>query len=334
MGTPAIFAPAYTFVDGQLDTFLNARLNGIITQVAAPLRIALVLYITLYGIAILRGSINEPITDFAVRSIKLGLIYSLATTAAYSSWVTQPLFHVLPDTLAQAISGSTANNIGSSFDKFLGYGGMLAQKTSDAGNVANIGAYVVSGVIFVVTVLVTALGFGVAMIAKVALALLVALGPIFIACALFDATRRYFFGWLSQAVNYLVLFALIITVFEMVLALVQQQWPAIDGQSNAEVAGMLFSALCVLGAIFFLQTPAIAAGIAGGASAGLSDFGTAGAALMKGKPAPSTPSMGLPPPAQSGGSMRQLGSSSTGGGSLRLLPTPALPSPASTSSSR
>ena len=68
-------------------------------------------------------------------------------------------------------------------------------------NISNIGDYVVAGVIFVVTVLATALGFGVAMIAKVALALLVALGHIFIACALFDATRRYFFGWLSQAVN-------------------------------------------------------------------------------------------------------------------------------------
>ena len=334
MSAPAIFAPAYTYVDSQLDTFLNTRVNDVIAQVAGPLRTALILYVLLYGVAILRGSISEPITDFAVRSIKLGFIYSLATTAAYSSWVTQPLFHVLPDTLAQAISGGTTTNIGSSFDKFFNYGGTLAEKTSQQAGLQDMGAYVVSGVIFVVTILATALGFGVAMIAKVALALLVALGPIFIACALFDATRRYFFGWLSQAVNYLVLFALIITVFELVLALVQQQWPTIDGKSNAEVAGMLFSALCVLGAIFFLQTPAIAAGIAGGASAGLSDFGAAGAALMKGKPASSTPSMGLPPPAQSGGSMRQLGSSSTGGGSLRPLPAPALPSPAPTSSSR
>ena len=333
MAAPAIFNPAYSFVDGQLEAFLNTRLNDVIAQVAGPLRLALVLYVLLYGVAILRGSISEPITDFAVRSLKLGFIYFLATTAAYSNWVTQPLFHVLPDTLAQAISGSTATNIGSSFDKFLGYGGVLSDKITSAAGVTNIGAYVVSGVVFIVTLLATALGFGVAMIAKVALALLVALGPIFIACALFDATRRYFFGWLSQAVNYLVLFALIITVFEMVLALVQQQWPSIDGQSNAEVAGMLFSALCILGAIFFLQTPAIAAGIAGGASAGLSDFGAAGAAMMKGKPASSTPQPGLPAPAQSGGSLRHIGSGSTGG-SVRPLPARALPAPTSASSSR
>lgn len=320
MAGPAVFAPAYTYIDGKLDTFLGDRLSSVTAQVSGPLRIALVLYVTLYGIAILRGSICEPFTDFAVRSVKLGLIYMLATTAAYSAWVTQPLFHVLPEALAQAISGSTTPNIGGSFDKFLGFGGALSQKISDSGNVANIGAYVTAGVVFVVTVLATALGFGVVMLAKVALALLVALGPIFIACALFNATRRFFFGWLAQGVNYLVLFALIIAVFELVLALVQQQWPNIDGQENAEVAGMLFSALCILGAIFFLQTPSIAAGIAGGASAGLSDFGAAAAAAVSGRGSPAAQAA-IAPPVRTGGAIAHAGANA--GGSVRALPPPA-----------
>lgn len=319
MSAPAIFAPAYTYIDGQLDEFLSARLSSVVSQVSGPLRLALVLYVILYGIAILRGSISEPLTDFAVRSIKLGLIYMLATTAAYSAWVTQPLFHVMPDTLAKAISGSTAANVGGSFDKFLGYGGLLSEKISNDAGLTNIGACVVAGVVFVVTVLATALGFGVVMLAKVALALLVALGPIFIACALFNATRRFFFGWLAQGVNYLVLFALIIAVFELVLALVQQQWPNIDGQENAEVAGMLFSALCILGAIFFLQTPSIAAGIAGGASAGLSDFGAAAAAAVSGRGSPAAQAA-IAPPVRTGGAIAHAGANA--GGSVRALPPP------------
>ena len=111
MAAPAIFSRAYTYVDAQLDTFLNARLSSVIAQVSGPLRIALVIYVVLYGVAILQGSISEPITDLAVRSIKLSFIYMIATTAAYSTWVTQPLFHVLSNTLAQAISGSTASDI-------------------------------------------------------------------------------------------------------------------------------------------------------------------------------------------------------------------------------
>ena len=316
MSALAVFAPAYTYVDAQLDVFLNGRLSSVIAQVSGPLRIALVLYVILYGVAILRGSISEPILDFAVRSLKLAFIYMLATTAAYSSWVTQPLFHTLPDTLAQAISGGNVANIGGSFDKFLSYGGELSIKISKSAGV-DIGAHVVAGVIFLVTVVAAALGFGVTMIAKVALALLVTTGPIFIACALFSATRRYFFGWLSQGVNYLTLFALIVTVFEMVLALVQQQWPTIDGQANAQVAGMLFCALCILGAIFFLQTPAIAAGIAGGASAGLADFGAAAAGVMRGGSSASPRPAPAAAPASSGGSLAASRSSSSSGGSVR-----------------
>jgi type IV secretion system protein VirB6 len=104
----------------------------------------------------------------------------------------------------------------------------------------------------------------------------VAIGPIFIACLVFEASRSFFFGWLRQGVNYLILFALIITIFEMILSLVADQWGNITGQSDAEMGGMLFTALCVLGAIFFLQTPNIAAGIAGGAAAGIGDFYNAG----------------------------------------------------------
>src|SRR5258707_990687 len=85
---------------------------------------------------------------------------------------------------------------------------------------------------------------------RVTLALLVALGPIFIACALFDVTRRFFFGWLSQAVNYVVLMALIITVFQMILSLVADQWSQIDSPDPI-VGGLIFIVLCILGAIFF-----------------------------------------------------------------------------------
>jgi type IV secretion system protein VirB6 len=77
-------------------------------------------------------------------------------------------------------------------------------------------------------------------------------------------------------VNYLVLFALIIVIFQLVLSLVRDQWGAIQG-GDPMIGGLIFIALCLLGAIFFLQTPAIAAGIAGGASAGLADFANAAA---------------------------------------------------------
>ncbi|MNK14008.1 Type IV secretion system protein VirB6 [compost metagenome] len=271
-----VFEPSYDFIDGRLNEFLGSRLSAVIAEVEGPLRIALVLYVVLYGFAILRGAISEPVMDFAVRSIKLALIYALATTTAYSSFVTEPLFTGLPNALTRAVSGAEAPTVGAAFDQFLAHAAWLGEDIARHASPFNAGAYVIAAAVFIIGALAAALGFGVVLVAKLALALLVTLGPIFIACALFDATRRFFFGWLSQAVNYLVLFALMIVIFQLVLSLMRDQWSAIQG-ADPMIGGLIFIALCLLGAIFFLQTPAIAAGVAGGASAGLADFANAAA---------------------------------------------------------
>ena len=73
------------------------------------------------------------------------------------------------------------------------------------------------------------------------------------------------------------------------------------------IGGLIFIALCLLGAIFFLQAPAIAAGVAGGASAGLADFANA-AALGSGGPgrARGPQEAGRQPP-RGGGTIRPKG---------------------------
>jgi type IV secretion system protein VirB6 len=222
------------------------------------------------------------VLDGVVRLVKLCFIYLIATTVSYNTYVTGPLFNDLPNWLAQAISGNGSPGVGPAFDSFFNRGGYLATKIFDSATLTNPGPYVTGTAVWIVTALTSAVGFGIVMLAKVALAVLVALGPIFIACLVFEASRSFFFGWLRQGVNYLLLFALIITVFQIILALVERQWATIDGQAEPNQSGLLFIALCILGLIFFLQTPNIAAGIAGGAAAGIGDFysaGRAGAAM-------------------------------------------------------
>src|SRR5690606_23995475 len=128
------------------------------------------------------------------------------------------------------------------FDQFFNRAAYLADKIAQEASPIDFGPWILAAVVYGVGAIAAGIGFGVVLVAKVALALLVALGPIFIACALFEATRRYFFGWLSQAVNYLVLFALIITVFQLILSLVGDQWGSIDG-GDPMAGGLLFIAL-------------------------------------------------------------------------------------------
>ncbi|WP_269714867.1 type IV secretion system protein [Caulobacter sp. NIBR2454] len=274
-----LFTEAYGFVETRLDVFLGQGVQNAAAEVAGPLRLVLVLYVLLYGFAIIRGAINEPLIDFSIRSLKLAAIYLLATTPAYSGYVTEPLFHVMPDMLSRAVGGGQTSEAGAAFDQYLSRAGWLGERLSNGAGPFDIGQWLMSGAVWIAGALAAALGFGIVLVAKVALALIIALGPIFIGLALFEATRRYFFGWLSQAVNYLVLFALIFAVFQLVLAMVADQWETLQGQ-DAMAAGFAFIALSILGAIFFLQTPTLAAGIAGGASIGVSDFMRAGGRVL------------------------------------------------------
>mgnify|MGYP006149897991 CR=1 FL=1 len=53
-----VFEPSYDFIDESLNVFLGDRLSSVIAQVDGPLRVALLLYVVLYGFAILRGAIE------------------------------------------------------------------------------------------------------------------------------------------------------------------------------------------------------------------------------------------------------------------------------------
>ena len=111
---------------------------------------------------------------------------------------------------------------------------------------------------------------------KVALAILIALGPIFIALALFEPTRRFFHGWLGQAFNYIILIAVIIAITVLVADLGAAALAEAEAKSDVTIAAVIYAVYLFLGTIFFFQAPAIATGIAGGAAAGVGAFaGTA-----------------------------------------------------------
>lgn len=300
-----VFEPAYDYIEGQLDIFLHDRLSAVVSHVEGPLRVMLLLYVVLYGYTLFRGVTGEPVMEGVMRMVKLAFVYVVATTVAYQSWVTDPLFHQLPNALAEAIGGQGAAGIGQAFDQFIGRGFGLGERCASTANLANPMPWIAAVAVYAATAVAATIGFCITMVALVSLALLVAVGPIFIACIVFQPTRSFFVGWLSQAVNYLVLFALILAVFRLVLSLVESQWPEIMSQPNLQVAAWVFAIHCILASIFFFSVPALAAGIANGAHAGASDFLRAGgwgiAAISRARiPTPSSSG------SQAGGSVRSV----------------------------
>ena len=277
-----IFSTIYENVDGKLDLFLNERLSNVVDVVRGPLAAGLVIYIVLFGFMVMRGIISEPWGELFARMVKLCVLYMAATTVAYSEWITNPLFHGMPDAIAQALAGKTIGTAGAVFDQYFSQvDDVIRLIRAEAETYLDINPWklvllTLAIVIYALAGLSAAIGFAITIFAKVALAVIIALGPIFIALALFEPTRRFFHGWLGQAFNYLVLMAVIIAITTLVADLGASALAEAETKSDVTIAAVIFAVYLFLGTIFFFQAPAIATGIAGGAAAGVGAFaGTA-----------------------------------------------------------
>jgi len=116
----------FEFIDGQfkrpLETFVSDGTSNIAQWVTGPLTVAVTLYVVLYGYLILRGSVQEPILDFAFRAIKLAIIVMLVKNAGgYQTYITNIFFDVLPREIAQALNSGTVPSA-STFDSLLDKG--------------------------------------------------------------------------------------------------------------------------------------------------------------------------------------------------------------------
>nr|NKR04372.1 conjugal transfer protein TraH [Escherichia coli] len=128
----------------------------------------------------------------------------------------------------------------------------------------------------------------------------VALAPLALASLLFNSSRWLFDGWLKQTVNFILLMVVMAIMTKFIVGLQEATMDGIMGSIPAagssflvmendyitlKAGVMIVATLCccaiyIVGTIFFFQSPAIAAGIAGGASSGGHGFLQTGANMM------------------------------------------------------
>lgn len=250
--------------------FVLESVTNLTSAVAGPLRVGLTLYIVLYGIAIIRGAVREPVLDFAWRSVRLVAIVTLATNAdTFRTYVTDLFNDTLPREVGNSIAGAGLSmSSGQPFDQLLNKGIAVATQIYEQSGLTNIAPALIAAILMVFTAAAGFLQFAVMLYAKVGLSLVIALGPIFVALALFEATRPFAEAWTRQLVNFVVLQVLVIALIGLMLTTVVQ---FVDKYgTNATTGGELIvgsvaiSALLGLAAYVALQLPEIAGALAGG----------------------------------------------------------------------
>ena len=195
-----------------ITAFVSNSVQNLAAAIDTPLRTAVTLWVVLYGIAILRGTIRESIMSFAWSAARVIVIVALATNAStFQTYVTGLFFESLPKEIGNAIAGAGLDtSSGVPFDKLLNKGIEVATKIYEQSGLTNIAPALIAAILMVFTAVSGFLQFAVLLYAKIGLGIVIALGPLFIAFMLFEVTRPFGVAWTRQVANFIILHVLVV----------------------------------------------------------------------------------------------------------------------------
>jgi type IV secretion system protein VirB6 len=268
------FETFWTWLNQQLIAYVGnntARVSNALEPAIVTLG---TLYIMIWGYLQLTGRIEEPFTTGLKRILTLGVVLGVTLKMWLYNTVIVDTFYNAPTQLAAAIIG--ASDPVKTVDSIWEQGGAVADYLFNNGGIylgdlsyvlAGIVVWVLMGLLCVYTMFLIALS-------HIALAILLALGPFFIATMFFESTKRLFDAWLAQLTNYALITLLTILVAALLLQVVNNYatQTAARGTAILTVDAVNMVLISVLVFLFMRQVMPIASGLAGGVA--LNTMGT------------------------------------------------------------
>ena len=268
------FQTFWTWLNAQLTSYIGTN-TALVAEALEPAIVTLAtVYVVVWGYLQLTGRVEEPVVAGLRRLITLAVVLGGALRLWLYNSVIVDTFYRAPAELAAFVVG--AQDPVATIDTIWERGGAVADYLWNNGGVfsGDFGYYIAGAVVWVLMGLLCVYTMFLIALSGIALAVLLALGPLFIALLLFDATRRFFEAWLAQLANYALITILTVLLAALLLQLVKSyaEQTAARGTAIATVDAVNMVLMAVLVFLLMRQVMPIAAGLAGGIA--LSSFGT------------------------------------------------------------
>ena len=276
-----LFTPLFAELDRISTVFARDVSSRVIVAITPVLAVGLTVWFIVWGILVMRGAVEQPVREFLGKVIRTALIVSVALGAGLYQRDVAEVIRTVPDDLAAAVAGGEANvRFGADLletgsvqaaliDRAAGQGLLKAEDAFEKGGLMTqqgIAFYTFGVLMLLATVVTVGVGGALILVAKVMLALLAGLGPLFIAALLFDATRRFFDRWIAMIATYALVVVLFAAVFTFMLAIFANYMSgvALDGNMNVAygIGGALI--LTVVSVAILKELHHLAVGLGGG----------------------------------------------------------------------
>lgn len=272
------FTDTINRVSSVLDTYVSSTSSNIVGGFSGVATTLVTIYVVLWGWSMMRGMISEPITDGVTRIVRLTVIVALATNIGlYNAYIAEFLWRA-PDALASLVasgysdSTTNANFLDTLFGKMYDFGAAYIEKAhATSGVFPDFGLMAAGWAVWIVGGAATLYGAFLLVLSKIALAVLLAVGPIFVLCMVFEGTKRFFDVWIGQALNYIFLVMLTAAMIKLLFTIISMYMDAVFGSYAAsggadpnfsEIFPML--AVSGIGVLVLMQMPSIASALGGG----------------------------------------------------------------------
>jgi type IV secretion system protein VirB6 len=265
------FATFWTWLNGQLATYIGTNTALLASALEPTVVMLATVYVMAWGYLHLMGKIDEPVLAGVKRILALGLILGVGLQLWLYNTVIVDTFYNAPAQLAAAIVGSS--DPVSTIDTIWESGGAVAGNLWNKGGISSLGFYIAGVIVWCLMGVLCVYAMFLIALSSIALAVLLALGPLFVAMLFFDATRRLFVAWIAQLTNYALITVLTVMVGALLLQIVQSYaaQTAARGTAILTVDALHMVLIAVLVFLILRQVMPIASGLAGGAS--LNSFG-------------------------------------------------------------
>ena len=247
-----------------------SRLFGDHGLLGQALTLLLTLYVALFALNLLTGRSRLTLNMLTPRMLQLGLVLTFATSWVAYQQVVWTLLVEAPDQIASLLlgtKGSAAHIFAARLDGLFDALARAAQQAQAANATAPVPGSLTpqlagaparpSDLLWLASLLLLLGTVGVLIVARIALAALLALGPVFIVLALFPATRALFEGWLRAALVLAITPVLAVLLGSATLVMIAPMITALDQSSGPVPIGLassIFLAAFVYLALMVLAT--------------------------------------------------------------------------------
>jgi type IV secretion system protein VirB6 len=247
---PTIFRTIGEGADSALTNFVSNSSGAVITTVTLTAISLTTFYYVLNGFMIVMGKVDAPFQTFLMSAAKFMLIAAFALNVAnYSTFVVSSV-NGLEAGLTAAFSGNAGTGLPilEKVDTALGIGLDMANSQFSQASLrelteigAMVGDFIIAGIIAASTIIIVVPAGAMIIVAKVVLALMLGIGPLFIMLLMYPVTKQFFDRWLGMVITAIFQIALIGAILTMALSLYLSFMPKPDPSLVVENCSIFFT---------------------------------------------------------------------------------------------